>query len=534
MRALLVHARSPVTYWSYEYSLPFAGKDATLPPLGLMTLAALLPRTWEIEIVDLEVERLDDRALRRADVVMVGGMLVQADSMREVVARARALGKRTVVGGPAATSSPEVFPEADHLFRGEAEGRLGRLVEALENPGAPAPRLLSPDDDARPDMRSAPAPRFDLVDLRRYASLSIQVSRGCPFRCEFCDIIEVFGRVPRLKTPDQVIAELEALRRLGARGPLFLVDDNFIGNRREVAALLPRVAAWQERNGRPFDLYTEASLDLAAHPELIRAMKDAGFSAVFVGLETPSPESLAAAGKTQNLRMDPAEAVATLTAAGFEVLAGFIVGFDTDGPDIFQRQLDFISHLPVPRAMVGLLGAIPGTALWRRLEREGRLRPGLTGDQFGRPNFRPALDDRLLLQGYRELLAALYTDDAFYDRCARYLDGAPPLPSPRRPGMLGGLLRSVWGVGIVGRRRGHFWRLLRRAMRRGTGGLPRAVALAVFGEHMVRYTQEVALPRLDAQIAALDAAELPPAALEPVAQGPGVVPAGVDLRFAPG
>ena len=529
MRALLVHAKSPVTYWSYEFSLPFAGKDAILPPLGVLTLAALLPRSWELRVVDLEVERLSDEALRWAEVVMVSGMLVQADSMHEVLRRARALGKRTVVGGPAPTSSPDDFPDADHVFRGEAEGRLAALVEALEAPGRPAPRVLSPEGGDRPALTDAPVPRFDLVDLRRYASLAIQVSRGCPFRCEFCDIIEVFGRVPRLKSAEQVLAEMEALRALGARGSLFFVDDNFIGNRKAVAAMLPRIAAWQEAHGRPFDIYTEASLDLAAHPELVRAMVQAGFSAVFVGLETPSAESLAATGKTQNLRMDPAEAVAILTRAGFEVLAGFIVGFDTDGPDIFDRQLEFISRLPVPRAMVGVLGAVPGTALWRRLEREGRLRPGLTGDQFGPPNFRPVLEDRVLLEGYRRLLAALYTDDAFYDRCARYLDGAPPLPSVQRPGMLMGLLRSLWGVGLVGRRRRHFWRLLGRSLRRGPAGLPRAVALAVFGEHMVRYTQEVALPRLDAQIAALC-----PAPAEAPRAGAVPSPGRVDLGFAAG
>jgi radical SAM superfamily enzyme YgiQ (UPF0313 family) len=513
MRALLVHARSPVTYWSYEFALPYAGKRAALAPLGLATVAALLPGSWELRLVDLQVEPLQDWDLDWADVVLVSGMLVQAGSMRAVLSRARERGKRTVVGGPAATSTPEAFPEADHVFQGEAEGRLGRLVAALESPGAPAPRVLSPDDGGRPALEGAPVPRFDLLRLERYASLSVQVSRGCPFRCEFCDIIEMYGRIPRLKSPDQVIAELEALRRLGGRGPLFVVDDNFIGNRRAVTRLLPRIAAWQRENGRPFDLYTEASLDLAAHPDLVAAMAEAGFTAVFVGLESPSAESLQETGKTQNLRVDPVEAVDRLTRAGFEVFAGFIVGFDADGPDIFDRQLELISRLPVPRAMVGLLGAAPGTALWRRLDREGRLRRDSTGDQFGRPNFDPAMDERALVAGYRRLLSSLYEADAFYARAGLVVDRIGDVPTPKGRGTAAALLRTIWGIGIRGPRRRHFWRLAARAARRGPGILARGLSLAALGEHMIRYTEEVVLPRLDQTLAEMDAGKaraLPP------------------------
>ncbi len=507
MRALLVQAQSPTTYWSYQYSLGFTGKSATLPPLGLATVAALLPPSWELRLHDLHLGPLPDEAIRWADVVLVSGMLVQADSIREVVARARALGRRTVVGGPAPSTSPESFSGADHLFQGEAEGRLELLVRTLEERSPLAPRMLSPAGDARPDVRRSPVPRFELLELDRYASLALQISRGCPFDCEFCDIIEIFGRTPRVKTADQVIAELEALRRLGARGSLFFVDDNFIGNRVAVARMLPRIAEWQRAQGRPFDFYTEASVDLATEPKLIQAMVDAGFTAVFLGIETPSAESLASAHKLQNLRMDPAKAVAVVAAAGFEVFAGFIVGFDTDGPDIFDRQLAFINALPIPRAMVGVLGALPGTALWRRLEREGRLRRESTGDQFDRPNFVPTMDERTLVAGYRRLLASLYTAEAYYRRCETFFDQAPMLPGTVAPGGLAMLARAVWGIGLRGPRRRHFWRLLWRALRRGPAAFPKGVALAIVGEHFVRYTEEVVLPRLDRTLAEMDAAD---------------------------
>jgi radical SAM superfamily enzyme YgiQ (UPF0313 family) len=410
-----------------------------------------------------------------------------------------------VVGGPAPTTQPDAFPEADHVFQGEAEGRLALLVEALESGGRGAPRLLSPAGDERPDLGGSRVPRFDLLDLPRYASFAIQFSRGCPFTCEFCDIIEIFGRVPRVKPAEQVIAELEALRRLGARGPLFVVDDNFIGNRRAVAKLLPRIAAWQWEHGTPFDLFTEASVDLALHPELVQGMVDAGFTAAFLGIESPSPASIAEAGKKQNLRIDPARAVSILTEAGLEVFAGFIVGFDEDGEDIFDQQIEFLADLPVPRAMVGMLSALPGTALWRRLEGEGRLRRASSGDQFDRPNFAPRLPEERLVAGYRRILAEIYSPEAYFRRCRIQLERAPSRPAPLRTGSVGALARAVWRLGLRGPRRRHFWRLAWTGLRRGTGAFARAVTFAILGEHFLRYTAEEVLPRLDAALAEIRA-----------------------------
>ncbi|HEY5678276.1 MAG TPA: DUF4070 domain-containing protein, partial [Myxococcales bacterium] len=407
-------------------------------------------------------------------------------------------------GGPAPTTAPGHFDDADHLFQGEAEGRLAGLVAALEDPSRPAPRVLSPQGDARPTLEATPVPRFDLLEREAYASLSLQLSRGCPFQCEFCDIIEMFGRVPRLKSAEAILAELDALHALGARGSVFFVDDNFIGNRRAVARLLPRIEAWQEAHGWPFDLYTEASLDLAQEPALLEAMVEAGFTAVFVGIESPAPESLREAHKTQNLRLDPAEGVRILTRAGLEVFAGFILGFDADPPDVFERQIAFICESPIPRAMIGLLTALPGTALWRRLEREGRLRAAASGDQFERPNFETAMEDRTLLAGYRRVLAACYSDEAYYARCERHLSTVRLRPGGALPpGWLPALARAMVGIGLAGRRRLRFWRLLGLGLRRGVGGFARAVTLAILGEHMIRYTDEVVLPRLDAALAAL-------------------------------
>jgi radical SAM superfamily enzyme YgiQ (UPF0313 family) len=502
MRALLVQGSSPSTYWGYKHALKFIDKDAPHPPLGLATLAAHLPESWELRIHDLHLGPLADEALRWADVVLVSGMLVQADTMRETLRRARALGKRTVAGGPATTTSPGDFAGADHLFQGEAEGRLDRLVEALEHPDRAADRVLSPSGDARPSLTLAKIPRFDLLRLDRYASMAVQVSRGCPFNCEFCDIIEMFGRVPRVKAPAQVLAELDALRKLGARGPLFIVDDNFIGNRKAAGRLLPEIGAWQRAHGRPFDLYTEASLDLAGDEHLVGAMVDAGFSSVFVGLETPDPETLKATQKKQNLRMDPAEAVRTLSRAGLEVFAGFIVGFDGDDAAAIDRQREFVSSLPIPRAMVGILLALPGTQLWRRLEREGRLRRATTGDQFDRTNFETTMPEEELVRGYRGLMGALFDADAFFRRCQLSLEMTPVRRAPLRPGSLKTVARALWQIGIRGdpARRRWFWRLLGTALRRGREFVPRAITYSIIGEHFVRYTAEEVLPRLDRRL----------------------------------
>ena len=497
-RVLLVQPEFPVTYWGFQYALPMSGRRANLPPLGLVTLASLLPSTWELRLIDMNIEELTDADVLWSDLVFVGGMRVQAPSMKAVLRRASLLGRRSVVGGPAPTSDPALFAEADVLFQGEAEGRIPSLLDAIRSGER---GVVVPQSSRYPNPKTFPVPRFDLLEVNAYGAMSLQYSRGCPFNCEFCDIVQLFGRKPRVKTGAQLVAELEAIGATGYRGTVFVVDDNFIGNRKAVRTMLPLLVAWQTANRFPFDLMTEASVNLADDSVLLAGMVEAGFTSVFLGLETPSLEALEQAGKTQNLRTPLPEAIRTITAAGLEVMGGFIVGFDSDGPEVFEAQRQFIAGSPVPMAMIGPLMALPTTDLWKRLEREGRLRAagsGNDGDQFGRPNFEPAMDEETLLTGYSELVASLYTADAYYDRCEQVLALAPPSPGLRAadPRDLLHLLRTVWMIGVRSPRRRRFWRLLAVALRTRPEAFSWAVVRAMIGEHLIRYTEEHVVPRI--------------------------------------
>ena len=499
MNVLLVYAEFPITYWGFQYATEMVGQKATLPPLGMLTLAAMLPSSWSLRLIDRNAYALTDADLRWADVVMVGGMLIQTDSMLDTLRRANALGRRTVVGGPAPTTAPERFTEADVIFQGEAEGRIDSLVAAID---AQEQVILAAPED-RPDITTSPIPRYDLVTLSDYSSVSLQYSRGCPYLCEFCDIIEIFGRRPRVKSAPQVLAELSSLYDAGYRGRIFFVDDNFIGNRRAVRKLLPEIAAFQKVRDYPFSFYTEATVDLASDTKLTAEMVAANFNSVFLGIETPSADSLKESGKTQNLRLDLQEAIETLTRAGMEIMGGFIVGFDNDDQEIFRIQREFISQAPIPLAMVGLLSALPGTALWRRLEREGRLRDTATGDQFGRPNFEPAMDERQLLAGYAALMAEVYSAKSYYDRCRAHIDSAGPTPSPQAlpsRARLKDFGRSLVKIGVFSPQRRHFWSLLAHTARHAPRKVEWMIIHAFQGEHLIRYTDEHVLPRLQQAI----------------------------------
>ncbi|HEX8685856.1 MAG TPA: radical SAM protein, partial [Pyrinomonadaceae bacterium] len=369
MKVLLVYPEFPETYWSFRHALKFEGKRSPFPPLGLLTVSAMLPDAWERRLVDMNVRALKDSDIEWADIVLTSAMIVQKESLEQVVARCRARGRRVVVGGPYVSTSAEQLPEADHIFVGEAEALLPEFVKDLER-GEPK-RVYQAAE--RPALTSTPVPHFRLADLERYSAMSIQYSRGCPFSCEFCDIIEIYGRVPRTKTNEQVLAELDALHATGWRGLVFVVDDNFIGNKKNVRKLLPDLVDWNERRGRPFSFITEASVNLAEDDALLEAMRRANFRRVFLGIETPVEESLKEAQKGQNTRRNLLDSVRKIQSYGLEVMAGFIVGFDSDPEDIFDRQIAFIRESAIPLAMVGLLTALPDTQLWRRLKSEGRL-----------------------------------------------------------------------------------------------------------------------------------------------------------------
>jgi radical SAM superfamily enzyme YgiQ (UPF0313 family) len=495
MRVLLVNPEFPESYWSGKYALRFARRRTLLPPLGLITVAALLPKAWACKLVDLNIEPLTDEDLAWADLVMLTGMLVQRPSLHQVLARCRRHGVRTVVGGPYATALPEELELADHVVVGEAEEIVPGLAADLAA-GRAQPLYR---ETAKPEMALTPVPRYDLLKTGAYHQFSLQFSRGCPFNCEFCDIIVMYGRKPRTKTGAQVIAELEAIRSTGFIGDVFFVDDNFIGNKKAVKVILPEIAAWRRETGAPFEFYTEASMNIADDDALLDLMTRAGFSAVFIGIETPSPEALKETRKLQNLNRDMTSQVHRVLESGMDVWGGFILGFDNEGPDIFDRMIHFIQKAGIPYAMVGMLSALPHTPLFKRLQREGRLRPEVSGDQFGATNVVTKMPSAQMLAGYRRVLETLYHPEAYFQRCRQNLARWKPAPGSLRPVRwrdLASAWRAIRGQGITGPYRRAYWRFLRWALRHHPQKLGRAIAQAAAGHHYITYTRNVVVPAL--------------------------------------
>jgi radical SAM superfamily enzyme YgiQ (UPF0313 family) len=424
-KILMVYPEFPATYWSYEYALPFVGKKSLQPPLGLLTVAAMLPDYYHVSLIDMNVDGRElPEAIEAADLVFLSAMIVQKESFDIIIELCKGAGKTVVAGGPYPISSYEHIHGVDHFVLDEAEITLPHFLADYERG---EPKKVYTSGGEKPDLSHTPVPRFDIIDVNAYQMLSIQYSRGCPFNCEFCDIIEMFGQYPRVKSPQQFIAELDAVYSTGFTGNLFIVDDNFIGNKKEVKKLLPLVASWQKNRDYPFKLSTEASINLAQDERLLNLMVDSGFNMVFVGIETPDQDTLAHTQKGQNLRGNIVDDIKKIQSAGIEVTGGFIVGFDTDKEDIFDRQLEFIQEAGIPVAMVGMLTALPNTQLYRRLESENRLTEESTGNNTHRLslNFRPKMAMEKVISGYKNLLRKIFSPKLYFKRCMSLLKEKP-------------------------------------------------------------------------------------------------------------
>jgi radical SAM superfamily enzyme YgiQ (UPF0313 family) len=489
MNILLIYPQWPDTFWSFKHALPFLGKRSPYPPLGLLTVASLLPGHWKKRLVDTSIRPLTDADLKWADVAFLSGMLVHKRELLGILARCRRRGLRTVIGGPVCSSVEELALYADHVVIGEAEDLIGQLAADLERGTAKAVYQAS----ELPDLTKTPLPALDLINPNHYAAMAVQYSRGCPFNCEFCDIIKIYGRVPRTKSPAQIVSEMEQLYERKWRGSVFIVDDNFIGNKKKVKEMLPVLAEWNLRHGRPFTFFTEASVNLADDAELLRMMKEAGFTRVFLGIETPVEASLKEAGKPQNTKRDLVDNVRRIQSYGMEVMGGFIVGFDNDPADIFDRQVEFIQESAIPLAMVGLLLALPGTQLYCRLLREGRILDEGHGDNMRpRLNFIPKMDAQKLIAGYQSILRRIYHPSAYYERVRRFLSQYSPAHSQHYAvSDYLALARSILKQGVFGKARASYWKFFLEAATRYRRSFGTAITLAIMGYHFQVLTQRV-------------------------------------------
>lgn len=469
-----------------------------MPPLGLITVAALCPEEWTIRLIDQQVEDVSDDDILWADLVMASGMRVQRKGLEEILSRARGLGRRTIVGGPYASGEPEVLLRlADHVVAGEPDEVFHEIARDLEN--GTVKRLYQIEE--KPDVTRTPLPRFDLLKTDYYASMPVQFSRGCPFQCEFCDIIILYGRKPRVKHPQQLLAELDALLRLGWEKQVFIVDDNFIGNHKRALELCVELEKWQQARGFPLAFYTEASMDLAQRTALIEAMVKANFLHVFIGIESPVKESLLETKKYQNLRLDPLEAIQLLQRSGLWVTGGFILGFDSDPEDIFEQQINFIERTAIPWAMVNFLHAVPLTPLHDRMRKEGRLiEYSVNSSDSTVSNFRTVIPPAVLVRGFQKTIASIYEPTKFYERAWRSVqdwqtkDCQRPARQPAWGSLIRIALRSIWHQGVCSSYRGAYWKYFFQLISRYLGNRAKlwlGFTILISGHHFIPYAQEV-------------------------------------------
>ncbi|OAA30041.1 methyltransferase [Kosmotoga arenicorallina S304] len=495
---LLVYPEYPDTFWGFKHALKFVSKRASLPPLGLLTIAAYFPQSWGVKLVDMNCERLKDGDIRGNDYVFISAMSVQDESSKKVIKRCNELNVPVIAGGPLFTMEPDHFPNANHIVIGEAEEIMPELINDLKR------NTLKRYYIARrfPDIRKAPVPRWDLLNFKWYHSMCIQYSRGCPYDCEFCEIAALNGRIPRSKTENQIIKELRSLYDFGWKGAVFFVDDNFIGKRTELKrTVLPAIINWQKAHDYPFRLYTEVSIDLSDDDELISSMVQAGFNKVFIGLETPDMKSLKEANKRQNITHDLEKSIKKLHSSGLEIQGGFIVGFDNDTPTIFKRQFNFIQKNSIVTAMVGILNAPRGSKLYERMKAEGRL----IGESIGNNvdvsvNFIPKMNLNILISGYKALVNRLYSPRNYYARLRKFLSTyrLPDISKPKRITFteIKAFLRSIFVIGLFGKERFEYWKLLIWSFFKKRKYIPLIVALMISGFHFRKIAEKISKKRI--------------------------------------
>jgi len=492
LKILLVYPQYPDTFWSFSHALKFTSKKASFPPLGLLTVAAMLPGEWEKKLVDMNVTALSDEDIKWADYVFISAMVVQRNSVNEVIARCNKLGTRIVAGGPLFTTRYDEFEGVDHFVLAEAEVTLPSFLEDLAK-GSPEPIYTSHE---KPDIGKTPLPLWSLINMKQYSSMNIQYSRGCPFDCEFCDIIILNGHKPRTKSKSQITAELEALYHHGWRGGIFIVDDNFIGNKKKLKVeTLPAIIEWMKERKYPFAFFTEVSINLADDEELMRLMAEAGFGRVFIGIETPNEESLAECNKLPNKGRDLAASVKTIQNHGFEVQGGFIVGFDSDPISIFRSQINFIQKSGIVTAMVGLLNAPRGTRLYQRLKKENRLVKDMSGDNTDYSiNFIPKMNYETLINGYNNILNTIYSPRQYYERVWTFLKEYKPQKRVRisqvRFYHIMGFIKSVWFLGVMEKGRKYYWKLLISTLFRHPRSFHLSIIFSIFGFHFRKIAEK--------------------------------------------
>jgi radical SAM superfamily enzyme YgiQ (UPF0313 family) len=493
MKVLLLYPEDPVTFWSFKYALKFISRKAAYPPLGLLTVAAMLPEKWDVKLLDMNVRKLRDRDLKWADCVFVSAMMVQSESVKDILQRCKSLGCKVIAGGPLFTTGYEEFVDmVDHFVLGEAEHTLPRFIEDLKRERAG--KIYRPDGWV--DLATSPVPRRDLVNTRHYGAMNIQYSRGCPFDCEFCNITSLFGRAVRTKTREQIIAELDNIHALKWKGCVFIVDDNFIGNKGKLKKeILPAMIEWMEERNHPFTFSTEASINLADDEELMELMVRAGFDTIFVGIETPNQESLEECGKRHNKNRDMIASIKKMQHYGLEVQGGFIVGFDNDTSTIFDRMINFVQESSIPTAMVGLLNALPDTKLYNRLMKEGRLFDRASGNNTDFSiNFAPSMDLQKLVDGYKRVMQTIYSPKFYYKRSKGLLQNLSSKQKKLfhiRYNYIMALFKSILHIGILGRERFHYWRFFFYSLFRHPRRFPYAITLTIYGYHFRRMVKKL-------------------------------------------